>query len=107
MVIFGSFAVSVFRAKMLNEEWKHHIVRREFMTNRERMINLLLDGLDKELERFVSDDGGASEEAMIYYNINCPYFDSDSRCHCSHTISPTREVCSACKTEWLDSEEDV
>ena len=77
------------------------------MTNREVMINLLLDGLDKELKRFVSDDGGASEEAMIYYNINCPYFDSDSRCHCSHTISPTREVCSACKTEWLDSEEDV
>lgn len=58
------------------------------MTNREVMINLLLDGLDKELERFVSDDGGASEEAMIYYNINCPYFDGDSRCHCSHTISP-------------------
>ena len=54
-----------------------------------------------------SDDGGASEEAMIYYNINCPYFDGNSRCHCSHTISPTREVCSACKTEWLDSEEDV
>lgn len=77
------------------------------MTNRERMINLLLDGLDKELERFVSDDGGASEEVMVYYNINCPYFDGDLRCHCSHTISPTREVCSACKAEWLNSEEDV
>lgn len=77
------------------------------MTNRERMINLLLDGLDKELERFVSDDGGASEEVMVYYNINCPYFDGDPRCHCSHTISPTREVCSACKAEWLDSEKDV
>ena len=77
------------------------------MTNRERMINLLLDGLDKELERFVSDDGSASEEAMVYYSINCPYFDGDPRCHCSHTISPTREVCSACKAEWLDSEEDM
>ncbi|MFR3808993.1 MAG: hypothetical protein ACLTX3_08590 [Lachnospiraceae bacterium] len=43
------------------------------MTNREHMINLLLDGLDEEPERVVSDDDGASEEAMIYYNINCPY----------------------------------
>lgn len=42
------------------------------MTNREYMINLLLDGLESRLNRVSIDDGGASEEAMIYYNINCP-----------------------------------
>ena len=44
------------------------------MTNREYMINLLLDGLESRLNRVSIDDGGASEEAMIYYNINCPYY---------------------------------
>lgn len=34
------------------------------MTNREYMINLLLDGLESRLNRVSIDDGGASEEAM-------------------------------------------
>ena len=42
------------------------------MTNREYMINLLLDGLEEDgntLERVSFDDCGASEESMVYYNI--------------------------------------
>lgn len=52
------------------------------MTNREYMINLLLDGLESRLNRVSIDDGGASEEAMIYYNINCPYYAGDKRAYC-------------------------
>lgn len=37
------------------------------MTNREYMINLLLNGLESRLNRVSIDDDGASEEAMIYY----------------------------------------
>ena len=47
------------------------------LTNREMMINLLLDQLEnsgKEFKRFCTDDAGASEEAMVYYNIRCPYY---------------------------------
>lgn len=77
------------------------------MTNREYMINLLLDGLDaKDFERVHIDDGGASEEAMIYYNVNCPYYDGDQRCHCIGDDNPCRDTCVACKTQWLDSEVD-
>ena len=50
------------------------------MTNREYMINLLLDGLESSgrcLNRVSIDDAGSSEEAMIYYNINCPYYAGD------------------------------
>jgi hypothetical protein len=36
------------------------------MTNREYMINLLLDGLESRLNRVSIDDGGASEEATIH-----------------------------------------
>lgn len=40
------------------------------MTNREYMINLLLDGLESRLNRVSIDDGGASEEAMIYSDLS-------------------------------------
>ena len=53
------------------------------MTNREYMINLLLDGLEetgKSFTRVSFDDCGASEESMIYYNINCPYKEFDEDC---------------------------
>lgn len=66
------------------------------MTNREYLIAALTDQID---------DGGASEEAAVYYNINCPYYDGDSRCHCSGK-EINRETCVACKFEWLDSEVD-
>lgn len=45
------------------------------MTNREYMINLLLDGLESRLNRVSIDDGGASEEAMIYYKTLYLIFD--------------------------------
>lgn len=81
------------------------------MTNREYIINLLLDGLecqDKELERVNIDDGGASYEAMVYYNIDCPYVYSDERAMCDNDlIKISRDTCFRCKVRWLDSEVDV
>ena len=52
------------------------------LTNREMMINLLLDQLEnsgKEFKRFWTDDAGVSEEAMIDDHIDCPYFIDLSR----------------------------
>ena len=72
------------------------------------MINLLLDGLEEDgntLERVSFDDCGASEESMIYYNINCPYKEFDKRCHCIGKRD-NREICTACKWEWLDQPVD-
>ena len=68
------------------------------MTNREYMIGLLSDWA------FI-DDGGASYEAMVYYNVECPYFSGDNRWHCKGK-EMTRELCYECKEEWLDSEVD-
>lgn len=65
------------------------------MTNREVMI-MALQG------KF--DDYG-TEEALIYYNVNCPYLSGDERCECNYKET-TREVCSECKYKWLDSEVD-
>lgn len=64
------------------------------MTNREYMINLLLDGLESRLNRVSIDDDGASEEAMIYYNINCPYYVGDKRAYCRKegSLVSSREV---------------
>ena len=78
------------------------------MTNREYMINLLLDGLESRLNRVSIDDAGASEEAMIYYNIKCPYYVGDKRAYCQKEggLAPSREVCVACKTHWLEQEVD-
>ena len=81
------------------------------MTNREYMINLLLDGLEengKTLNRVCIDDGGASEEAMIYYNISCPYYAGDERAYCRNEsgLSVSREMCTECKTHWLEQEVD-
>lgn len=77
------------------------------MTNREYMINLLLDGLEeKDLERYCFDDGGSSEEAMIHYNIKCPYSGYDERALCNDNERPSRELCVRCKWQWLDQEVD-
>lgn len=65
------------------------------MTNREMMI-MALQG------KF--DDWGA-EEAVIHYNVGCPYFSGDKRCECNDK-EITREVCSECKYKWLDNEVD-
>lgn len=85
---------------------------KEKITNAEYMINLLMDFLDEngiEFHRFSIDDGGASEEAMIYCNVDCPYYASDSRCECNDIgpgETPSRKMCSECKYKWLASEAD-
>lgn len=79
------------------------------LTNREKMINLLLDQLEnsgKEFKRFCTDDGGASEEAMVHYNIQCPYFVDDERCLCKGT-NLDEATCATCKMKWLNSEIDL
>jgi len=71
------------------------------MTNRECMIGLLSDNT------FI-DDGGASEEALIFYNISCPYCDGDRRAACHEDYNAINwHTCIRCKTEWLDSEVDA
>lgn len=65
------------------------------MTNREYMIAVLQEELD---------DYGAID-AAIYYGINCPYYEGDSRAHCNKS-EITRVLCTACKTEWLDMKVD-
>lgn len=80
------------------------------MTNRRRIINLLLDGLewqDKELERVNIDDGDASYESMLYDNIDCPYVYNDERALCNKVGEVSRKTCFRCKEQWLDSEVDV
>ncbi len=78
-------------------------------TNREMMIALLLDGAEDkektlkralELEKLI-DDSGASEEAMVHYNINCPY-SNDKDCKLKKDEEPNRETCVMCKAQWLD-----
>lgn len=82
------------------------------MTNQEFLIAALQDDID---------DGGASQEACIYYNIGYPYFDDDRKRHCypvyyrmgktgkvryKEFLDPSREMCVRCKAEWLESEVD-
>lgn len=69
------------------------------MTNREYMIAQLTD------DNFI-DDGGASWEAMISYNIGCPYDAFDERGHCQPDRIADRDLCISCKSEWLDMEVD-
>ena len=71
------------------------------ITNREYMTNLLKDP-------DWLDDGWASYEAMVYYNIGCPYFVGDERARCYGKKGDfiNRENCYFCKHEWLDKEVD-
>ena len=50
------------------------------------------------------DDGGASWEATIYYNISCPYFAGNLEAKCHGGKDSSRELCVECKAEWLDKE---
>ena len=82
-------------------------------TNREMMIALLLDGAEdkeKTLKRALAlskliDDGGASEEAMIHYNIDCPYH-NEKDCKLKKGENPNRNTCVMCKAQWLDRKVD-
>lgn len=72
------------------------------ITNRQYLIEQLTDA------DFI-DDGGASYEATIYYNIACPYFCVDERalCYGKEIDKVNREMCFKCKEKWLDSEIDI
>jgi hypothetical protein len=69
------------------------------MTNRELMTMLLKSEI-------TIDDDGASYEAMIYYNVACPYHGGDKRALCNAENNITRELCVKCKAIWLDAEVD-
>lgn len=71
------------------------------MTNKEYIATLLMN------ENFI-DDGGASWEAMVFYNINCPYRLRDKRAYCyeKEVEEICRDMCVSCKAEWLESEVD-
>lgn len=74
------------------------------MTNAEVIISCLLDALEddgKQFERVFIDDGGATEESVIYYNIACP-----PQGKCKNGEKPCRKICSECKYAWLLSEYD-
>ena len=69
------------------------------MTNREYLINQLSDP-------DTIDDGGASYESTVYYDIACPYLYGDTRAFCFKKTEATREMCFECKEKWLDNEVD-
>lgn len=53
------------------------------------------------------DDGGSSWEAVVNYNIACPYNVGDKRALCeSRKRKMCRETCVKCKAQWLGAEVD-
>lgn len=64
------------------------------MTNLEYLISVLCGEVD---------DGGASYEAVVHYNIACPHFLGERNLRCENR-SPCREICVTCKMEWLEQE---
>lgn len=50
------------------------------------------------------DDGGAARESTIFYNIACPYYGNNPEAHCHGMKETNRDMCSACKAEWLEKE---
>ena len=81
------------------------------MKNINFLINVLMDIMEsenEEFERITLDDGWASEEAELHYHINCPYFTGDERALCHNRENDIgREMCVACKSNWLLQEVDV
>ena len=71
-------------------------------TNRDYLVAVLAD---------VIDDGGASCESVVKYDINCPYI-SDSDCLNEHEgneygTKEYKEGCVRCKLAWLDRDYDT
>jgi hypothetical protein len=64
------------------------------MTNLEYLIACLRDEID---------DGGASFEAAVHYNIACPHFSNKPNLPCDNA-EISRELCVDCKMKWLESE---
>ena len=66
------------------------------MTNLEYIISALKDEID---------DGGASYESVVFYNLACPYRSRDKcRCDDIDTYPLPWEICFECKNEWLQKE---
>lgn len=67
------------------------------MTNLEYIVSALKDEID---------DGGASYESVVNYNIECPYYGNDPRGHCHEVdVYPIPvDMCVGCKDEWLHKE---
>lgn len=66
------------------------------MTNLEYLLKALQDEID---------DGGASFEAAVYYNIACPYIDICMDMPCiGKDKEPSRKLCVECKMKWLEEE---
>lgn len=71
-------------------------------TNKDYLIAALTDNID---------DGGASYESVVRYNVDCPYL-HDSDCLNEHENNEygTKEYykgCIRCKLTWLDREYDT
>ena len=64
------------------------------MTNLENLISVLSGEVD---------DGGASFEAAVHYNIACPHYSGMDGLRCENR-EPCREICVECKMEWLETE---
>ena len=53
------------------------------------------------------DDGGASFESVVHYNIDCPHVEGETDLPCdSPNVEPCRDICVPCKIEWLYGEYD-
>lgn len=53
------------------------------------------------------DDGGASFESVVHYNISCPHFEGEPNLPCDKpNVEPSWDVCVPCKIEWLYGEYD-
>ena len=66
------------------------------MTNLEYLLIALKDEID---------DGGASFEAAVHYNIACPHYYGKKDLLCEDK-KPCREICVECKMKWLEEEYD-
>jgi hypothetical protein len=64
------------------------------VTNLEYLIACLRDEID---------DGGASYEAAVHYNIACPHFCGEKVLPCDNE-EPSRKLCVPCKMKWLKQE---
>lgn len=72
------------------------------MTNKEYLINVLTD---------IIDDGGASYDSVLEYNIACPYSSyTDCLNHLESNQYGTKEYekgCIRCKSAWLNRKYDT
>lgn len=66
-------------------------------TNLEYIIAALSDEID---------DGGASFEAVVHYNLSCPHFSDEKGLPCDYA-EISRELCVQCKMDWLGKEYDT